>query len=913
MAEPLTITRSLDAISTRYTVFEEDQVLTHGQLNDLAGYLDDQDRLTRVSLLGVGIVCGLRVALEGERVTVSKGVGVTTDGDLIHLPADRTFDRFKAYDKSAPVYAPFYRGEEMLPVFELVEERMRDDRAARLGDFATQSGLRLDDMAALLLMESYVEDDDLCSGDDCDNLGQGAIHSVKVLLIGKNDLAALRENLATLDQVARSLPEVFADRPLISSGTKTASELAGLYRTACSNIHDQIVRAIRAGAGHFSDLTRLDPAQWIGVLEAIRNLFARGGLGIQYYYDFLKDVAETWNALRDLLFNETTVCCPDFGAFPKHLLLGGLEDEAREHRTGFYPSPLTGRTAGERDHAAFLAGKLDAMIRTFKLPAAGGEIRVTPSRCEDRSLEERAIPYYYEVNERLPIHRSWSWILTRRGRETSNYSYNADSYNPGAVARHLTTQIGRYDFFRVEGHLGHNVSRAVSSLEAEIRGKNLPFQVRAVALAPDRTGVKVKPPIRYNDLHRFHYLLRQDLVSQLEDSKRFSGSFKQQIEEAVDSNLVSGQQATAGRSPKDVAAPKDAAVAASADSATGKLSRKYTAYVADRTWEADVKTLLTNAGEFKADLGNFVKTEFTTPFDSVIASNRPLWLSWLDTIIQVKEEKEDEKLLFMNFLKQHPGLEHFAGVVRGGTLILVYDTNETVVADFMLPYVCCDFPEEEPEEPKLDKPPVKPPFILEKGVKVIPPLDDYLKVTLADFRKEIEPQWKRDIQIEKDYVNVFKDSIKMMGDVFTAIPRTPDLSGVRDLENVTDPFLDIMLRDFRLRVEKMEFLREETLKPNADSERQRALESQFREAEAAVAAGAAETTRAVANAKMDVKPGTEGFRALAAVSEGVGRISNQEALERVKRELTGTAGGRNTSPELKGVLNNILKIRGLGG
>ena len=55
MADPLKIIRRLDAVTTDYAVFERDQVLTHEQLNSVAEYLDDQSRLTRTQLLGVGI------------------------------------------------------------------------------------------------------------------------------------------------------------------------------------------------------------------------------------------------------------------------------------------------------------------------------------------------------------------------------------------------------------------------------------------------------------------------------------------------------------------------------------------------------------------------------------------------------------------------------------------------------------------------------------------------------------------------------------------------------------------------------------------------------------------------------------------------------------------------------------------
>lgn len=589
---------------------------------------------------------------------------------------------------------------------------------------------------------------------------------------------------------------------------------------------------------------------------------------------------------------------------PKHLLLGGLTGDDPTLRTGFYPSPLSSRTAGRRDHARFLAEKIGALILAFRRPPGGGEIRVTPSSCEDRSLEERAIPCYYEVEKEISIYRAWSHALTRRGMERNNFSYHADVYNPGAAARQLKGQIGRFDFFRIEGHFGQDVSRAVEALKAEIRDKNLPFHVRVVALSADRRTVVVKPPIRYTDLQRFHYLLRQDVVSQLDDTKRFSGSFKRQVEDAVDSKVVVDQsEDTDGVSVRDLVRQKDTAVTNAATAASAKLNRGYLEYARDPSWRTDVSNTLTAAGELKSNLGKVVKTDFTTPFDAMIGNNQMLWLGWLDDIIQKKDEKDDETLLFGKFLERHPGLEHFAGVVRGGTFVLVHDEKGTVVADFMLPYVCCDLVEEEPDEPPLSKPQVKPPFVLEQGVKVLPSRERFVKDKLLGFRAEIEPAWKRDVRIERDYVDVFKESVNLMGTVFAGDPRRPDLREP-GIVKAGDPLLDLQLRDLRLRMEKVDLLRAEMLKPGADPAR---LEIQLREAEAALAVGAVETSRLVADAKLDVSTGSEGLTAMTAVSEGVSRLHNQAARNKVRAGLKEV----DASPELRGVITNLLNSRGL--
>ena len=93
----------LDNITTQYRKFNANQALTEGQLNEFIDYFDDQDRLSRTRLSGVGIACGFKTMLtvpDGmevkqvsinqqplayEYITIEQGAGVTTDGDLITL------------------------------------------------------------------------------------------------------------------------------------------------------------------------------------------------------------------------------------------------------------------------------------------------------------------------------------------------------------------------------------------------------------------------------------------------------------------------------------------------------------------------------------------------------------------------------------------------------------------------------------------------------------------------------------------------------------------------------------------------------------------------------------------------------------------------------------------------------------
>lgn len=110
---------------TGHTVFEENQVLTSDQLNQLTGYLDRQQRLTRARLHGIGIVCGLRVQISKSAVKLGKGVALTSDGDLLNVEQAQSYTQFKPFNDKDAQYVHFSVNGISMPLFELVEKGAR--------------------------------------------------------------------------------------------------------------------------------------------------------------------------------------------------------------------------------------------------------------------------------------------------------------------------------------------------------------------------------------------------------------------------------------------------------------------------------------------------------------------------------------------------------------------------------------------------------------------------------------------------------------------------------------------------------------------------------------------------------------------------------------------------------------------
>jgi hypothetical protein len=882
MADPLKIVRSLETLSTGYTVFESDQVLTEVQLNGLTGYFDDQTRLTRVELLGVGIVGGLRVRIEaGNKVAVSRGVGITTDGDLVALPDDARFDRIKPYDQTAPQYPPFQSDAGMLKLFELVREAAEDDRAKPM---ATLPG-KLSDRVVLMLMESYQKDPDLCTGTDCDNLGKDAINTVRFLLVDRGDAAALLGKLDTESAKSISLKTIRADRPKISGSLSTIGDVGKLYRTACGNILKQFLDNLPQ---LLAVLPRLDAgllpgnpgAEWPDKLKEMEKKFPETSTGIQYFYDFLKDVSEAWNAILEALSEDDQVLCPKLSAFPKHLLLGDLANPA-ELRTGLYPSPLIAHGGKTRERERALIWRLHALIKGFALPETdkGTPVKITPSRSESVPMELRAIPYYYAIRDEAPIHRAWNPKLTARRLEGENYGYRADEYGGGDAARNpFASQIGFADFFRVEGHIGQEIEKALPQLESLIESFNAPIAVRSALLHNDTGKIRHRPRKRLSDLHRMHHLIRKDVQTRIDGANRFSEAFKAEVE------TESARPDTGlGTDERKAAIDFNDSISKSSQSIRLALDQNdYPAYRANPQWKEKFKSTTSEAGRFIKAFGNNVRMDFSTSVDHLVTNNHAAWIDWLDILIDHKDQQEDKRLLFQNFIKEHPGVEHRGGVSRGGTLVLVYDDAGIVRFDFMLPYHLAAQPQEDTALPALPIQEYIPDFVYKGGYRLIEPIERKFDKTKLDLQK----QWKIDINdqkdVQKEYFKFFSDSLGAISGI-AGIPKA-GMPGMNP--GFSDDILGNAMDHIAFNMQQIDDLMVLVANPDLPENARAEAKNKLEAAEKILARDISTSAEYVSNKGIQVATYKDGNKAMDVLTVAANKIKSPAAQNKLKEELS---------------------------
>jgi hypothetical protein len=935
MAEPLKVIRRLDQVTTDYTVFERDQVLTHDQLNGVTEYLDDQARLTRVGLLGIGIVDGLQVGLAEAGVSIGKGIGVTSDGDLIGLDSDTVFDRFRPYGKEAPAYAPFYNGEEMLPLFELLPVKSEVE-----GESLDRLPLSLKEVAVLAFMESYENNPDLCTGGDCDNLGITALNTRRFLLLGREHAAALAKaqladgRLSTAAELAARLPRLAVARPELSArdpGKVPVDSMTAFvqrYREACEKTLKPLAAALstlqKSGKG-IPGFLPPGASDWAAALNRnFEGLAAAGNVGIQYFHAFLKDLVAVFNALREALFADDAILCPSTDVFPKHLLLGDLLDPG-QLRTGRYPAPWLSGQRESRDEARFLLRQLDVLLAAFAVPATQSP-RITPSRVEAVALAERAIPAYYQPDDKFDLRAVWNRRLTKRGEKMANIGYHWVPARPGQADDPFLNDVGDRDFFRIEGHLGMPVSEVEPAIEALIRQYNLPISVTSVLLHSDRIKIWRGPRFKHTALHSLHYLLRQDVASQLKDNLAYVGKLKNEVAGAqaldqAEAKILNRPLSFSYVSESNSTSFDVAGVVGGAESkvtvVSGKLAGsgtqpgllqagKYKEFASKAgSWKVEMDDAVVETAKARESLGHIMRSDIASPIDAMVTSKSPLWIGWLDDIIKKRDEDKTERLLFSKMIVDHPGLEHRGGCVPGGTFVLAYDDKGTVIGDFMLPYWIDDIDEEEQRaDPPLILPDLRLPNFI-KPIKVIKPMI----TVLDDYKlKNILPEMK----LQQGYVDFVQKSVSAFGGVIkeaaaikttSVVPKTGDDNMNRMFEKLE--YNKSMAKEMRIQ------LMDEGLPPERRSWLEKQVDTLDRETAETVKA----TTEYFAvNAAPELKTGTAAAQVYVALNESISQIGNAEVTSKLNTDLNALqVDVGKVSPSNAQMIGNVVKLGGFRG
>jgi hypothetical protein len=496
-----------------YPEFVPDQLLTSEHLNQLFGYLEEQGRLTRTNLIGIGIVCGLEVKTNatGTQITITKGCGVTSEGYLVAVP-ETTYTQSKPFNAvQEHVYDRFVDASKnpRFPILELKQAAVEEGTAP-----LTAAGLA--NKVVLIFVEILEEGAKNCNPNSCDDKGIKVTVTFRPLLIDKDDADSMGVG-NMLPQNVQALPGLKMRRYDVTATSlkDTAAIFEAYQKVLDAAFIDKAKNVLSQAYTTFTplllDVYASDPfADLVNDFKFLHDgtINNQELLNLQYYYDLFSDILLAYEELRKTGSELISICCPDSDLFPRHLFLDlaipNTGKATSDYRHYFIPSPILQGNAALVKSMRSLFKKIVLLLQKFYLPPVevGGSaaakkkgidenIRITPSKYGDIPLSEKSVPFYYKVIDGPDkLLEEWSFRRSVTGQANKNLSYHAATYNAADedVYAPLLYDIEPYNFLRIEGHLGKSYTSALRNILQLKRQYRLPFEV--IALSADVAALR---------------------------------------------------------------------------------------------------------------------------------------------------------------------------------------------------------------------------------------------------------------------------------------------------------------------------------------------------------------------------------------------------------------------------------------
>jgi hypothetical protein len=525
----------MNANENSYPVFEANQVLTNAHLNQAFDYLNEQERLTRANLIGIGIACGLKVRLEPAipTIKISKGCGVTSAGCKEYpLPDSLPYPSFTK-DPTTP-------GSPQLEMWELFPAD-DPDTTPLTSDF-------LSGKVVVLFVELKKDNLRNCSPNNCDDKGAAVTVTLRKLLMYQTQAGAIItatrdfEKRSSVDDLTTDLtkrlglPDLVLPRYDVPNSSPVTSQdvlrgfynalhstsLAGATKQALSLAYEAFKPVVQDR--YPSDPFSLFPNSF-GFLDDIPKSHQQVRF-LQYYYDFFGDLIGAYNEFRWKGIELMCACCPPAGLFPRHLFAGVVTPpDIPDYRQEFIPSSTIGHCETLKKEVQSLFQRFVEMAIQFTdnppLPPriqdnrTDNQIKITPSKFGDVPASAKSIPYYYKENGTPPIYQLWDPGKTARQRSKQNLSYQAYQYATDPFVRNpLDYDLEPTAFFRIEGHLGKNYGGVLQTLQDVKTENRLPIEIVAVRTGAFDRNLKIeldKEECHFQDLDLLYKTEREKL------------------------------------------------------------------------------------------------------------------------------------------------------------------------------------------------------------------------------------------------------------------------------------------------------------------------------------------------------------------------------------------------------------------
>lgn len=544
-----------------YPLFTPNQVLTDADLNGVVTYLEGLNQITRTHFVGMGVAYGLEVQhlSNPTRIRITPGCGITSEGLVIQVTAEigtdykNTFTHYQDVEVAQSLFSPDvsnqqkYTIKQLLPmeigqqggegVYLLTEEMLTQQVVVALYDWqdlprpetcqlnydqqtAKERSFRLRFFLLPSTQPQNTNDAKLSAeqlirlGYQMEQLpepwrifnannGTAAVFEARHQFLKAKDLA-LQVQRFGYEDVEKSV-----DLTQISDYEALQENYFRICESAIASISKTFPELFRLFSPFFTPFQPNSKQDFQTLTQSLSTLLQRfhpdrpanaiePPYALQYFYDYLSQLAAAFAELVEVAFDLMDDCTPDMKRFPRYLLLGlvppfdqlykGFEVPSA-YRSSFVQPRIYNSNQNRIQQVRYLYDRLlklcgfEAGQESFYLlPFYKTPIKITPSKDRSAALSEQAIPYYLNYPK---LYQSWNYDAYRKGRSDRHPAYfypkQAGETTPH-VFDELIYRLDAYNFYRIEGHVGHSNTEVLKEIWDYQKRYNLPFDVVTLKL-----------------------------------------------------------------------------------------------------------------------------------------------------------------------------------------------------------------------------------------------------------------------------------------------------------------------------------------------------------------------------------------------------------------------------------------------
>ncbi|CAA0120166.1 Uncharacterised protein [BD1-7 clade bacterium] len=462
--------------------FVDNQTLSPAHLNGILDFLKTEIQTSRTQLSGCGIVCGLEVHIDGVQggVSLSPGVGVTSDGHLVSISDEYACRYYRNFDdKTDGSEAPFNDsvGADIIEIFDAIPE---GDAPASYQAFHNMPAAFRDGVVVVYLSEK-VQQADNCNGDSCDNKGSTRCFVPHILLLKRQragammaSSAAFYESISSINSATRhpafDIPRLKMPRAVLRADIITPEQFVDSYLSAATEAEQRLrafVGDIEAAWPDDAIALRLNAISF----STIRSRLDVGNSGFQAYYDWLELVFRALNEWLDMRQSLMSGCIHNTGAFVRHVFAGSLVKQAQSpqlYRHYFQPVRQNSQALNDHELLALLAERVVRIHQKVDLNPLE-DVAILPEKRSSGLTQDRALPYFLNYS-----------ALQSHWHVDGDIAARADFERYGVKHDLLAESLEDVDFLRVEGHVGLSNKQARVRLLTLQQRYNLPMAVRTL-------------------------------------------------------------------------------------------------------------------------------------------------------------------------------------------------------------------------------------------------------------------------------------------------------------------------------------------------------------------------------------------------------------------------------------------------